>query len=102
MDGAAATRMRCPTCGAPQEWSPTCRRCRSDLSLLWSAFSCLHEHRRQCIRALEAGQTELALGHALRCQELLPDDDSARLLALCALARDEFQSALALAQQAGS
>ena len=46
------------------------------------------------------GRPDIALGHALRCHELQPGADSLRLLALCALARQEWETALELAQTA--
>jgi hypothetical protein len=47
---------------------------------------------------LEAGQPALALGHAIRCHQFQPDADSRRLLALCALYQEDWETALKLAQ----
>ncbi len=96
----APDQVRCPTCRALQEWSDTCRRCRSDLSLLRAACSTHLDHRRNCILQLDAACPDLALGHALRCHEIDPGPDSLRLLALCAMARNEWETALELIQQA--
>ncbi len=100
MDIVSPDQVRCPTCRALQDWSDTCRRCRCDLSLLRDACATHLDHRRHCIHHLDAGQPDLALGHALRCHELHPDPDSLRLLALCALATEEWQTALELVQNA--
>jgi hypothetical protein len=100
MDVVSLDQVRCPTCRALQEWSDLCRRCRCDLRLLRAACSTHQDHRRSCILQLEVGQPDIALGHALRCHELLPGADSLRLLALCALAREEWETALRLAQTA--
>lgn len=100
MDVVSLDQVRCPTCRALQEWSDLCRRCRCDLRLLRAACSAHQDHRRSCIRQLEVGQPDIALGHALRCHELLPGADSLRLLALCALARQEWETALELVQTA--
>ena len=100
MNVISPDQVRCPTCRALQEWSESCRRCRCDLSLLRAACSTHQDHRRNCILHLDAGQPDLALGHALRCHDLHPDADSLRLLALCALARNEWETALELVQTA--
>ncbi len=100
MDVISPDQVRCPTCRALQEWSDQCRRCRCDLSLLRAACSAHQDHRRSCILHLDAGQPDLALGHALRCHDLHPGADSLRLLALCALARQEWETALELVQTA--
>jgi hypothetical protein len=49
---------------------------------------------------LEAGQPALAMGHAIRCHEFQPDANSRRLLALCALYQEDWETALRLAQAA--
>ena len=100
MNVISPDQVRCPTCRALQEWSESCRRCRCDLSLLRAACSTHQDHRRNCILQLDAGLTELALGHALRCHDLQPGADSLRLLALCALARQDWETALELVQTA--
>ena len=101
MDVTSSDRVRCPTCRAVQEWSDTCRRCRSDLRLLRSAQAAYDSHRLKCVVHLEAGHPDLALGHALRCVELRPDGESRRLLALCALVREDWEAALRLARAVG-
>ncbi len=70
------------------------------MTLLRAACSTHLDHRCQSIRHLDAGHTELALGHALRCHQLHPDPDSLRLLALCAMARNEWETALKLVRAA--
>ncbi len=100
MNVISPDQVRCPTCRALQEWSESCRRCRCDLSLLRAACSTHQDHRRNCILQLDAGQPDLALGHALRCHDLQPGTDSLRLLALCALARQDWETALELVQTA--
>ena len=100
MGAISSVQVRCPTCRALQDWSDQCRRCRCDLRLLRAACSTHQHHRRNCILHLEAGDQELALGHALRCHDLRPGPDSLRLLALCALAREEWETALELVQTA--
>jgi hypothetical protein len=70
--------------------------------LLRAAWAAYDDHRRQCVLDLEAGQPETALGHAIRCHEFQPDADSRRLLALCALYQEDWETALRLAQVGSS
>src|SRR5436853_1591430 len=85
--------MRCPVCKADVETGPQCRRCRADLSLLFS----LEEQRRQVLATayqsadrLQAHELTAAAGHAHR---LRADADSLRLLALGHLVRRDFARA---------
>jgi len=68
--------------------------------LLRAAWSAYEDHRQQCVLDLEAGQPALAMGHAIRCHEFQPDADSRRLMALCALYQEDWETALQLAQAA--
>jgi hypothetical protein len=102
MDESATKRVCCPTCRATQEWSESCRRCRSDLRLLRAAVVAYDNHMRRCILELDAGRPDLALNHARRCHELRPDAQSRRMLALCALLLEDWKTALELAQCSGS
>jgi tetratricopeptide (TPR) repeat protein len=97
---AVEEELRCPTCGARQVWSDTCRRCKSDLRLLRSALEAYEAHRRRGLLALDAGRLDEALHHAQRCHELRPGPDSHRLLAVCQLLRGEYAQALELASAA--
>ncbi len=94
--------MRCPTCGAKQEWADSCRRCRCDLRLLRAAVRARDIHGRECLNALENGWTRRALDHARRRHELLPDASSHRLLALCNLVSERWLDALEEARRAGA
>jgi hypothetical protein len=86
--------LRCPTCGAEQEWSDSCRRCRCDLRLLRAAFDAWSMHRRECLVALENGWVDSAARHARRSHELRPGAGSYRLLALCSLMSERWLDAL--------
>jgi hypothetical protein len=87
--------LRCPTCGARQAPSDTCRRCKSDLRLLVAALETYEEHRRAALADLDAGRVDAALRHARRCHELRPGPDSHRLLAVCRLLRGDWPEAMA-------
>jgi hypothetical protein len=96
MAGQPPDELRCPTCGARQGLTDTCRRCKSDLRLLRLAIEAYERHRRESLHFLAAGQPELAVSHARRCHELEPGADSSRLLAVCQLLRGDWLEALAL------
>src|SRR5438067_2393061 len=85
--------MHCPVCKAANDRGPQCRRCRADLSLLFT----LEEDRDRLLR--------MAAGHAAagrwsepaslggQAQELRRGEDSKRLLALAALLQRDFPAA---------
>lgn len=93
--------LRCPTCGARQAPSDTCRRCKSDLRLLVAALETYEEHRRASLANLGAGRLDAALRHARRCHELRPGPESYRLLALCRLVVGDWPEAMAEGSAAG-
>jgi predicted metal-dependent HD superfamily phosphohydrolase len=93
-------RMRCPTCGADQEWADSCRRCRCDLRLLRAARAAYSSHRRECLSSLENGWIENARYHAQRSHQLLPHAGSYRLLAICHLMSERWPEAIRDARRA--
>ena len=95
------TTVRCPTCRAVQEWSATCRRCKTDLRLLGEVEEAYRSSRRRCLAQLRAGRVREALHAARLCHELRADDASARLLAVCALLGGDWETAAVLAGSAG-
>src|SRR5258708_2186083 len=86
--------MRCPVCKAPLEAGPQCRRCRADLSLLFT----LAQQREQAIRAahecLRRGKTRTGFAIAPGVEALQYDADSLRLRALVYLLEGKFAEAL--------
>lgn len=88
--------LNCPTCGAEQPWSETCRRCKCDLSLLTQALRARRSAHQRCLRRLRAGDLNGALAAARRCAALLPDERARRLLAICYAARSRFEHAARL------
>ncbi len=93
--------LRCPTCGARQGWSDTCRRCKTDLRLLVDALSDYDRHRRSCLLDLDVGDIDPALRHARRCHELRPGPESRRLMAVCQLLRGDWGDAVEIARSVG-
>ncbi|MGA2032285.1 MAG: hypothetical protein ABSG68_08530 [Thermoguttaceae bacterium] len=98
LDRPAGGAVRCPTCGAMQEWSDACRRCRCELALLRQVSDAALSTRRRCLRALHAGHVPEALRHARRLYALCPDQPAARLLAVCHLLQGNWAAAATMAQ----
>ena len=90
--------VRCPTCGAWQEWSDACRRCRCDLTLLRCITEAAQTTRQRCLHALRGGRIAEAVRHAHRLRALCPDQSSARLLAVCQLLEGNWLSAATTAR----
>jgi len=88
----------CPTCGARQEWSDTCRRCKCELILLRRVTDEVQASRRRCLWSLRCGRADEALLHARRSYTLCPDRAAARLLALCHLLQGNWTAAVTWAQ----
>ena len=88
--------LRCPTCGARQAWSDTCRRCKCDLSLVHHVQRRLRTLRRRCLSQLRDQRLTESLGTAQRCYELSAEAANARLLALCHLLNGNWVLALKL------
>ena len=85
--------MRCPVCRADVGPGPACRRCRADLSLLFS----LEDHRQEALqkahRALSRGQGASLLDCAQQVHILRRDEESGRLLILGYLLCGDFAEA---------
>jgi hypothetical protein len=94
----AGSDVRCPTCGAWQEWSDTCRRCKCDLLLLRTAVEAIQAGRRRCLWSLRAGRARPALRQARRLYALSPDRSTARLLAVCHVLCGNWTAAVATAR----
>jgi hypothetical protein len=94
----ALATVRCPTCRAVQDWSDTCRRCKSDLSLLRDCAEAYRRARRACLDSLRRGEPRAALRAARECESLRPDVESRRLLALAALLGGDWPTAAAMAE----
>lgn len=92
----AAAQMRCPTCGARQEPSDICRRCRCDLSLVVPLLRARQRLRQACLAALRAGCYAQARALARRCCTVSRDPDNLQLLALTELVSGQYAAALEL------
>jgi hypothetical protein len=91
--------VRCPTCRAEQEWSDTCRRCKSDLRLLRALEGTYRQSRRACLEHLRQGNAHAALEAARTCYKIKPDAASRRLMAVAALHGGDWATAADLARR---
>ncbi len=89
----AAAEMTCPACRARQTWSDECRRCKCDLSLLHAVYDRGEVARRSCLRAVNEGRYEDALGHAQLHAELNGGQRAIHLLAVCHLICEDWEEA---------
>ena len=85
--------MRCPVCRAEVEHGPNCRRCRADLSLLFT----LEEQRARALATAywyaAQGQWQRAVAIAEGVQAVRRDEDARRLLAVGYLLQRDFARA---------
>lgn len=85
--------MRCPVCRAENTQGPQCRRCRADLTSLFS----LEEQRRQALHVAQScvahGEWDRALAIADGMDALRHEPEALRLLAVCSLMRRDFARA---------
>lgn len=98
---AAARMMGCPTCGARQQPTDTCRRCKCDLSLLRSVHEYRELLRGRALACLKQRRIGRATHIARACYRLSPDREIARLLAVCYVMQGQFAPALRLFQPGG-
>jgi hypothetical protein len=86
--------LRCPVCKADNSQGPLCRRCKADLSLLFT----LEEQRQQALadaRSAAAARDWPSFRHwARRADGLRRDDETRRLLAVAHLLHGDFVGAL--------
>ena len=96
-DNATTDAMNCPTCGARQNWSDQCRRCKCDLGPLRAAWEACEAARLRCLVALRDEDLRTALRWARRYHQWHPNSDARRLLAACHLALGNWAQVTALA-----
>jgi hypothetical protein len=85
--------MRCPICRADNDSGPQCRRCRADLSLLWTLEAQRQRTLTGAYEALAAGQGRRLLGFAIHADGLRRDENSWRLMVLGHLLCRDFAAA---------
>jgi hypothetical protein len=85
--------MRCPVCRAEVGPGPACRRCRADLSLLFSLEDQRQEALQKAYHALAHGQGPSFLDCAQQVHMMRRDEESGRLLILGYLLCGDFAEA---------
>src|SRR5262249_29303059 len=85
--------MRCPVCRADNNQPPQCRRCKADLSLLFTLEGQRQDALASAARCLARAKLRRALALAEGAAALRREDDARRLLALLHLLRREFAEA---------
>jgi hypothetical protein len=85
--------IRCPACRA-ENTEATCRRCKADLSLLFSLEAERERVMETAKRALREGRPDDAYAAAWHAQEIRRGDDAVKLVALAHAARGDFAEAL--------
>jgi hypothetical protein len=85
--------LNCPVCRASNEQGPNCRRCKADLSMLFT----IEAQRAQLVASARAaiadGRLVFAARSVWRANELRGGADLARLSAVIALLRRDFAQA---------
>lgn len=87
---------RCPVCRARIKESPVCHRCGLDFSPMLGAADEAGELARRALYKLRIGKRHEAFWHALRAAQEHSTPETRKALALAALARRQFDLALAL------
>jgi hypothetical protein len=85
--------MRCPVCRAENAAGPQCRRCRADLSLLFTLEAQRARALDAAYRGIAGNQLGQALARAGEADACRRDGESQRLLAVLHLLRGELTQA---------
>src|SRR5689334_9167996 len=89
----SAMSLICPLCRAVNEQPPVCRRCRADLSLLFSVKARRGAELAAAQAQLAQGDAEAAFSSARCAGALRHGVDAARLAAVAALLKHDFAAA---------
>lgn len=89
--------IRCPVCRADNSTPPSCRRCKADLSLVWSVEQQREQHLLNCRKAIAAAEYDVALHEMETARALRDGEDLVRLKACVMLLAGDWPSAMALA-----
>lgn len=89
--------MQCPVCRANNSEEGNCRRCKADLSLLWTLEQ-QHDALLRLATEKLSTNAEEAVGTAELAQQTRDNKETRRVLALAYLARRDFAKALTLWQ----
>src|SRR5437868_2616949 len=92
--------MRCPACRAQNDTGPQCRRCRADLSLLFTLEAQREQFLARAYQSAARGRWQQAFAIGASVDTLRRDVDSQRLLALSSLMCGDFHGAWQYYQEA--
>jgi hypothetical protein len=89
----STTIVPCPCCKATNLSGPLCRRCKTDLTLLFELAASRAQLLYETQLALHEGDGPRALRAATVAHQLQPNDDSRKLLAAACLLTRDFHAA---------
>lgn len=90
--------MQCPLCKADNAAGPRCRRCKADLSMLFSLDANWLAHLARTRRAFDEGRFADALNHAQSAHDLKQSPETLHWLAILHLLVRDFTKAWRLYQ----
>jgi hypothetical protein len=85
--------VRCPVCRADNAAGPQCRRCKADLSLLFTLDGQRQSLLARAVEMADRGEWLQASDLAAEAHGLRRDEDSRRLLASARLMQGDFEGA---------
>src|SRR5262245_30841405 len=86
--------LRCPVCRADNTAPPACRRCKADLSMLWTVETERADRLARAAAAAWCGNLDDALEELEMAAELRQDQDVQRMKACVHLLAGDYESAL--------
>jgi hypothetical protein len=86
--------LRCPVCRADNSAPPACRRCKADLSMLWTVEAERADRLRRAAAAVRTGMLDEAVEELDMAEELRQGDDVRRLRACVHLLAGDYEAAL--------
>ena len=92
----------CPCCRAANEVGPMCRRCRTDMGLMFSVEARREFLMDESLRLARAGRLEPALRALDEVESLRAGDDATRTRAAVLVLGRDFQGAMACYSAAGN
>lgn len=91
----------CPVCRAENSSPPNCRRCKADLSMLFSLLSERDHHLERAASAIRSDLAGAAATHLDAADAIRPSPRSGRLRATAELLRGHFRAALEIHARSG-
>jgi hypothetical protein len=86
----------CPACRAENSQGPNCRRCKAELSMLFTLRQEHEAHLSAAVGALRAGSPAPAIAHLDRAEKIRRDQRIPKLRAAAELLRGRFAVAFGI------